>query len=85
MNDEEWTAFSWPIIERWWQAAIAWLDENPDRLVELDAWEARYVTGNGAHGTHDWPGWADSPMGAYPRLKRPGWRVRGSQTPGCDR
>lgn len=50
----------------WWKQADDWLRANPDRLAALEAWESEFVIGSGEFGTHEWPGWADSPMGPCP-------------------
>jgi hypothetical protein len=65
--DEERLSHEWLAqFEPWFRAASEWLDANPERLAALEAWEAEYVDGSGAYGTHQWPGWADSPVGPWP-------------------
>lgn len=54
-------------FDRWFVAAEAWLDSNPDRLAALLAWDAEMVDGSGHFTTSDWPGWHDAPMGPWPQ------------------
>jgi hypothetical protein len=39
---------------------VAFYPQMTDQEKEnLSAWEKKFVTGNGAYGTNDWPGWKD--------------------------
>ena len=59
------------VLEPWTRAAVEWLHDHEDERRYLEAWEDEHVLGDGQYGTHDWPGWADTPVGPCPGLGPP--------------
>jgi hypothetical protein len=69
-DDNEWSEHWLSIMEPWFRAAYAWLQAEPERDAELEAWHRRNMHRSGI----EWPGWAASPAGPAPKLSRPNYR-----------